>query len=337
MEEFLAAYNRVLEAGGVLAGGRAAVRPAVVSGMAAPIREAPAGQKVVVYVHGICQHSRGFSNDWWTALSPFAGSLAPGNLGNPGTTDARRYEVVWSDLVRGANRDLATAASPAVVARQLETRERLLEILEDRARQQAVVTAATEPQTAGADRAIETATADRALLGIPGLDCINDFVQYLEDATIRQQVQGRFFQVVSPLLRSGAQVQVISHSWGTVVAYESLCLLESVSPQPTGAVMNLFTVGSALSIGYVRNRLVAGAADGHRPRMVRNWINLDARGDIVGGPLRGLPFAVDQEFLNLDPVNCGRFLPSPACAHSSYFDAANLATNRDIFGRFIEG
>ena len=68
------------------------------------------------------------------------------------------------------------------------------------------------------------------------------------------------------------------------------------------------------------------------------WINLDARHDIVGGPMKGLPFAVDREFLGLDPVGCWpSFLPNPACAHGSYFVKDNTAVNRDIFGRFIEG
>lgn len=335
IEEFLAAYNRVLAAGGAIVGGLGGLQAPAAEGAGLPARGASLlGQKVVVYVHGICEHSRGFSDPWWAALAPFAPALRPGDLGDPGTTTARRYEVVWSDIVRGGGRDLAEA-TPARAARQEETRQRLVEILEDRARQQAVAFAAAQPAHPGAERALETAIADRSLLGIPGLDCIGDFVQYLEDPAIRQQVQGRFLQVVGPLLRAGAQVEVISHSWGTVVAYESLCLMENVTPRPPGGVANLFTVGSALSIGYVRSHLIDAAADGHRPRVVRNWVNLDARGDVVGGPLRGFPFAVDQEFLNLDPVGCNSFFPSPACAHGSYFDARNLGTNRDIFGRFI--
>jgi hypothetical protein len=331
MEEFLAAYNRVLAAGGALASSRGAIARADTG---RPVRSLDlTGQKVLVYVHGICQHSQGFSNDWWTALSPYVPDLQPGDLGMPGETDSKRYEVIWSDLVRGGARDLSV--SPTRAAANKETRQRIVEVLEDRARQQAVAFAATQPQQSGSDRSLETQTMDRALFEIPFLDCINDFVQYLEDLSIRQQVQERFFKVVSPLLRAEAQVEVISHSWGTVVAYESLCLLETVVPKPAGEISNFFTVGSALSIGYVKNRLIAAAIDGHRPSMVRNWANLDARGDIVGGPLRGFPFAVDQEFLNLNPVGCNPLLPSPSCAHGSYFDPNNCATNRDIFGRLI--
>jgi|GEM_PF-156933 len=330
MEEFLAAYNRVLVAGGATANGLG-WGPTGVGTWAA---RAAVGRKAVVYVHGICEHSTGFSDAWWAALSPFAADLQPGDLGDPGTTTARRYEVIWSDLVRGGSRDLA-AVSPARALQAEETRQRIVEILEDRARQQASAMVVAGPPAVGPERPLEVVGTDRALFGIPGLDCIHDFVRYLEDESTRKQVIGRFVRVVSPLLRAGVQVEVISHSWGTVVAYEALCQLESVTPQASGSVANFFTVGSALSIGYVKNRLNPDSRDGHRPRMVGNWVNLDARGDIVGGSLRDLPFAIDHEFLNLEPVGCSLVLPSPACAHSSYFDRRNIATNRDIFGRII--
>ncbi len=106
----------------------------------------------------------------------------------------------------------------------------------------------------------------------------------------------------------------------------------------TGAVLNFFTVGSALSILPVKRRLIPEARDGHRPRMVKRWVNLNVRGDIVGGVLKDHPFSVDSEFLGLEPVGCAAFLGlvQPACAHGSYFQTANLAVNRDIFGRLIE-
>ena len=73
------------------------------------------------------------------------------------------------------------------------------------------------------------------------------------------------------------------------------------------------------------------------PASVRRWVNLDARGDIVGGPLLGRPYAVDLDLVDLDPVGCRSFLGlvNPECAHGSYFVAANAAVNRDVFARFI--
>ena len=56
------------------------------------------------------------------------------------------------------------------------------------------------------------------------------------------------------------------------------------------------------------------------------------------GRLRGLPFDVDLEFLNLAPTGCDSFLGvvSPSCAHASYFRPSNTAVNRDIFAAQIE-
>ncbi len=75
------------------------------------------------------------------------------------------------------------------------------------------------------------------------------------------------------------------------------------------------------------------------PGCVNRIINLDAGGDVVGGPI-GDEFTVDREYLGLDPTGC-RKVPftglafNPACAHRSYFLADNRAVNRDIFAAYI--
>jgi hypothetical protein len=152
------------------------------------------------------------------------------------------------------------------------------------------------------------------------------------DDSIRAQVVGRFTSVVDPLLRSGAEIDIISHSWGTVVAYEGLRELEDgglTSP----LVRNFFTVGAALSIFPVKLRLRPANRDGRKPAMVRRWINLDAKGDPVGGRLQGQPYQVDEEDLGLPNLGCGFF--DAGCAHGSYFKVDNVRVNRDIFARNI--
>src|SRR4051794_18476005 len=47
----------------------------------------------LVYVHGICKHPAGFSDEWWDALHPFTDAFVNG------TRDETRLEVLWSDLV----------------------------------------------------------------------------------------------------------------------------------------------------------------------------------------------------------------------------------------------
>jgi len=178
--------------------------------------------------------------------------------------------------------------------------------------------------------------APQALFNIPGIECIDHFVEYLLDDGIRSQVIDRFNRVVQPLLQQGnAVVNVISHSWGTVVAYEALRGYDPAAQFADGIIPNLFTVGSALSIAAVKRMLLANSIDGARPRLVRNWANLNARFDIVGGHLQGNPFQVDAEYLDLAPIGCSTLIPNPVCAHSSYFNLANEAVNRDIFARYV--
>ncbi len=181
-------------------------------------------------------------------------------------------------------------------------------------------------------------TAALHLPALPDLNCIDDFMAYLFNDGIRSQVLGRFNTVVRPLLQSGAKLEIISHSWGTVVAYEALRQMDSDAQFPDGSVLNFFTVGSGLSVFEVQQRLLPTSSNGLRPRVANRWINLNAHGDVVGGRLQDNPFQVDAEFLNLDPVTCGSFLGvvNPACAHGSYFQSANLGVNRDIFGHYVE-
>jgi hypothetical protein len=266
----------------------------------------PPGKKYVVYVHGICRHSAGYSDEWWRAMRPYVPDIEEGN----------RREVLWSDLV-----NVAVALAPP----ERDLAARLRETLADRA--------ARQRMTAVPDETPELAPPAQEL--IPVVDCIDDFVRYLANRDLRGKVIDRFNAVVQPLLQEdGAQVEVISHSWGTVVAYEALRLMDN-GATARGGVHNLFTVGSALSIDEVRRKLLPEAADGRRPRVVKRWVNLNARFDVVGGLMRGRPYAVDQEFVNLKPFGCSSLIPNPVCAHGSYFREGNVAVNRDIFADWI--
>src|SRR6516225_7219524 len=61
-------------------------------------RAAVAGTRHLVYVHGICPHSPGYSNDWWNALQRYTSAFGAGVLGDT------RQEVLWSDLVNERGR-----------------------------------------------------------------------------------------------------------------------------------------------------------------------------------------------------------------------------------------
>jgi hypothetical protein len=274
-------------------------------------------QRVLVSVHGIGTHGPGYSEGWWQALKPHVGGLF-----GPGIPNQGRAEVRWSDLVNAQRR----GGSAALGSSARELREEILELLEDRRLQQI-----QDPSRARGE-GIESRGVALA---------IDDFLIYMVDAAMRQRILERFTSVVRPLLAAAHSLEIVSHSWGTVVAYEGLRELEN---QGLGGRVNTwFTVGSALSLGPVQGTLRPGnrPAPGRRapkPGLVKTWINLDAKGDHVGGPI-GHRFDVSREFLNLEPTGCpaGPLGYNLGCAHSSYFNPANLAVNRDIFAASMLG
>jgi hypothetical protein len=297
----------------------------------------------VVYVHGICHHSAGFSDSWWAALKQYL----------PDLVDANRHEVLWSDVVepgpvvskiRAARRtaDALALTRPTAVSGKAAVTAQIQDVLADRATRQ-LVSAIVSTQAPGGPATVTARPnveliSPQALISIPGLECIEDFTDYLLESDVRRQVIDRFNQVVRQLLQQpGAIVHVISHSWGTVVAYEALRGFDAESAFSDRIIPTWFTVGSALSIAPVKRLLLPSAIDGARPRLVQTWVNLNAQFDIVGGHLQNNPFQVDAEYLELPPVGCSTLIPNPICAHSSYFNLANQAVNHDIFARYIQG
>ena len=285
----------------------------------------------LVYVHGICHHPQGYSEPWWQAMMPHLDPAVRQTLAS------NRHEILWNQHVSPSERSLAATVDPL---QQRDVEQRLRDVLQERATRevsqqieraaavQGVGLRTTEPWAAEI-----TGPIPRELFGIPGADCVDDFAKYLSNERIRSNVLNEFIGVVRPMLARGESIEVISHSWGAVVAFEALHQLDAEGLP--GRVHTWFTVGAALAISFVADRLRPG--DGRKPSVVERWINLDSRGDIVGGSLQVVGMQVDSEYLSLVPVGCRTIGPfvAPACAHSSYFDPSNLAVSRDIFARMI--
>jgi hypothetical protein len=230
--------------------------------------------------------------------------------------------VFWSDLV---NRSRSLQRSlPAEEVNAL--RQSILDVIDDRRSHEAARSGRLDQLPVARGSAI----------------AIDDFLVYMLDDGMRRRILERFTRVMGPLLAAGTRIDVISHSWGTVVAYEGLRELEQRALP--GRVANWFKAGSALSIAPVQDRLRPEnrPANGRRaptPALVDAWINLDAKGDLVGGPLGGR-FPVNREYLELDPTTCARQFWGGydiGCAHGSYFQKPNLKVNRDIFASHILG
>jgi hypothetical protein len=297
------------------------------------------GATHLAYVHGISVHLQGYSDAWWQALHQYTDLFGAGELAADAQDLGRtRHEVIWSDLVNPREAVRGQQADAEAL------RQRIRDVLDDRhSRQAAQAGRQLRARAPGWQQEVPPRAVARER-GLPDpIDAFlslgyQDFIIYMVNDGMRQRIIDRFTGVLRPLLASGANVDVISHSWGTVVAYEGLRELES-SDSLSGRVANFFTAGSALSIPPVRSRLREQNKDGRRPAQVDRWINLDAEGDLVGGTLLDM-FAVDVENLNLQPTGCQRTLWGHGwyelgCAHGSYFQAQNQAVNRDIFARFI--
>jgi hypothetical protein len=293
---------------------------------------APPGLRHLVYVHGICKHTAGYSTPWWETLRAY-GTTAFG-AGQLGDT---RLEVLWSDIIIPNSTAAAMALAPAV---ELDVFERQ-QFLGDLRQELTNRAAASAAHSLGPTRALGASIAPQAagsLLSIPALQCVDGFAYYMVNDSIRARIIQRFTDCVGPLLQQTGDIDIISHSWGTVVAYEGLRQLADQGLDAT-RVRNWFTVGAALSIGVVKDRLRPENQDGARPANVRRWVNLNAQGDSVGGQMKGYPYAVDAEYLELPPFGCPgllNVLVNPSCAHGSYFVAGNEIVNEKIFTWFID-
>lgn len=273
--------------------------------------------EVIIYVHGISEHLPGYSTIWHKALS--------GHLARP----IRTAEVRWSQLVNA--RAVDPASSPILAVETEAIKAQIQAELERRTeRLEAMANRRNANNGVAATRTVISLERSRSF-------AVDDFTRYMLSETTREAILNEFSKVVVPELEAGSRVHIISHSWGTVVAYEGLRRLDG--RQLAGKVNNLFTAGSALSIGTVQSNLFGRVNDGRMPTCVNRIINLDAGGDVVGGPI-GDEFTVDKEYLGLDPTGC-RKIPftglafNPACAHRSYFLLENRTANRDIFAAYI--
>lgn len=85
-----------------------------------------------------------------------------------------------------------------------------------------------------------------------------------------------------PILEKGEKVLLISHSLGSVIAYDTLWELSHLENLP-GKVDIFLTIGSPLGMNYVQRRLAGNkyTADKKYPTNIKHWINLSAEGDIT--------------------------------------------------------
>lgn len=284
----------------------------------------------IVWVHGIGAYTAGYSDAWKTVFNTY--------LSFP---DADFVEVLWADIFHLTVAALA-ARTTARAPHAALTRTEQLRAAEVQAELEMLLTArasafargkasAAGDLSAAAPRPIErsrrrparrTAAMPEGLpdwLTLPHVH-IGEFVQYLVSRRVRTAVKEKMKAQLRPLAGGDFAISVIAHSWGTVVAYDTL--LDMEGEQPDLHVANLFTLGSPL--WAVRHLL--DDSSGRKPGELADWINIEADGDFVGSWLSP-GFAVDHDY---EAPDFGGGDP-----HGSYFVAGNTAVQQAIVARAI--
>ena len=268
----------------------------------------------VTWVHGIGNAPAGYSNPWRKAFNT--------HLSFP---DSNYIEVLWSTVYKAMMQALNLAKpgiplTPQEQAAEADLRKALETIL-----------AARRPTTAPPQGTpllrewSETAGAEAVSLPpwiLDSHDYIGEFTQYLVSRRVRNAVKEKFKQQLRPLAGRGHSISVIAHSWGSVVAYESLIDLEV--DLPNLKLANLFTLGSPLWMV----RYLLDDRSGRKPRNISKWINIDAQGDVIGAGLKP-GFQVDQDFAVPNFKNSNE-------PHNSYFLEGNTSVQRDIVAKTLK-
>jgi metacaspase-1 len=298
----------------------------------------------IVWVHGIGDHTAGYSESWRQAFNPHL------QLANESYV-----EVLWESVFdppdsgsRGASRAReALTLTPEEELQAQRLRAELTVLLQARQSGLEQGPAPGERETAppAGDRSESRSpsgqqplvwtdpdapdSADRGDRGVGNWgtwlfrpdEFIGDFVRYLVSRSVRSAVKERFKERLRPIVAASPGIAVVAHSWGTVVAYDSL--LDLSGELPALQVGDLFTLGSPL---WMVRRFLEDSS-GRKPPAVEAWINVNAQGDLIGSWLRPA-FAVDEDF-QVPSMGEG--------AHGSYFVPGNDAVQKAIVAERVLG
>jgi hypothetical protein len=114
----------------------------------------------------------------------------------------------------------------------------------------------------------------------------NDVYRYLKDSPVRERIESGIVNAFSP----DVETVVVSHSLGTVVAYN---LLRREAALRKWNVPLFVTLGSPLAVGVIR-KVLNSFAPAQCPRGVGKWLNaMDARDVVALYPLSPTWFPLD--------------------------------------------
>lgn len=112
----------------------------------------------------------------------------------------------------------------------------------------------------------------------------NSAVYWSKDSEYRRSIQERVLQTLAPALQTDGPTLLISHGFGSVLAYDCLWRLSHEDGlSGAGRLHTWLTLGSPLADDSVRGRLLGSSSRGtqRHPANLINWHNVAAEDDFV--------------------------------------------------------
>lgn len=110
----------------------------------------------------------------------------------------------------------------------------------------------------------------------------NEIDRYFNDTDdVARKIRDLLKQTLRPLLEQHADVLLVGHSLGSVIAYDTLW--ELTHQEGLKAKVDFLTLGSPMGMHYIRRRLqgMNGPGEKSYPGLIRHWINFSAEGDVT--------------------------------------------------------
>ncbi len=106
---------------------------------------------------------------------------------------------------------------------------------------------------------------------------LEDLSQYYEKDNIRKELRGRLREELNA--HEGESIMLISHSMGTIIAYDALRELGQENSQVR--IAHFITIGSPLGMPHVRHNIIEEWGQARTPSNVDRWSNLADKRDPV--------------------------------------------------------
>ena len=110
----------------------------------------------------------------------------------------------------------------------------------------------------------------------------NEISRYFNNTdAVASKIRGLLKQTLRPMLEQQDDVLVIGHSFGSVIAYDTLW--ELTHQEGLTGKVDFLTLGSPMGMHYIQRRLLGmnGHEEKSYPALIRRWINLSAEGDVT--------------------------------------------------------